>query len=195
MKPNRISEARRRAGLTLDQLAERIQTSRGQIYQLEHGKRRLTQDWMERLGEALGCDPADLMPGARAQIPVVGIAGAGAAIHFHDDHAKGAALDYIDAPPGLPSASSAVALLVQGDSMLPVLEDGWMVVYSRSHEGITEECLNRLCVVRLEDDRTLVKKLKKGKKPGLYELISYNADPMPEQHVSWASRILSIVPK
>src|SRR5689334_23641584 len=59
---NRIREFRQRAGLSMQALADRAGTSAPQINKLEKGERRLTVDWMVRLGRALGVDPTDLLP-------------------------------------------------------------------------------------------------------------------------------------
>jgi len=58
---NRIKELRRARGLTLQALAEKAGTTNQQISRLERGDRRLTTDWMERLGNALNCNPAALI--------------------------------------------------------------------------------------------------------------------------------------
>jgi transcriptional regulator with XRE-family HTH domain len=52
---------RDRAGLTLDQMAERLSTSRNTYHDVETGKTRLSLDWMRRIAGALGCAPSDLM--------------------------------------------------------------------------------------------------------------------------------------
>lgn len=59
---NRIAEIRRMRGLSQEALGEMVDTSRQQIYRLESGHRRLTQTWMEKLAEALGVEPIDLLP-------------------------------------------------------------------------------------------------------------------------------------
>lgn len=58
---NRIKYLRNASGLTLQQLAERADTSRDTIWRLENGDRGLTDDWMRRLGEALGCKASDFL--------------------------------------------------------------------------------------------------------------------------------------
>ena len=60
--PNRIRELREAAGLTLQQVAVRAGTSYQQIYKLEQGKRRLTDEWMRRLAPALGVPVSALFP-------------------------------------------------------------------------------------------------------------------------------------
>jgi phage repressor protein C with HTH and peptisase S24 domain len=88
---NRIREFRERAGLSMQALADRAGTSAPQINKLEKGERKLTVDWMIRLGNALAVDPKELMV----------IEGAGAA----DGGAAGARR-----LPEVPSALNAAAL-------------------------------------------------------------------------------------
>lgn len=59
--PNRIKELREKAGLTLQQVADRAGTSLQQIHRLENANRRLTDDWMRRIAAALGVHPAALL--------------------------------------------------------------------------------------------------------------------------------------
>lgn len=58
---NRIRELRKAQGLTLQELAERVNSSNQQISQLESGRRRLNVDWLESLSVALGCHPMELL--------------------------------------------------------------------------------------------------------------------------------------
>src|SRR5258708_33182043 len=89
--PNRIRESRDRAGLSMLALADRAGTSAPQINKLEKGERKLTVDWMIRLGRALGVDAKDLM-----------------------------ATEAAGKPPGLPSSLNAVAVEF-GPPDLPIL--------------------------------------------------------------------------
>jgi len=54
---NRIRAMREVRGMTLESLAQRVGATNQQISHLEVGRRRLTVDWLRRLGEALGCHP------------------------------------------------------------------------------------------------------------------------------------------
>ncbi|MBF0561611.1 MAG: helix-turn-helix transcriptional regulator [Alphaproteobacteria bacterium] len=58
---NRIKEFRVRAGLSMEALATRVNTTAPTINKLEKGHRRLNTEWMDRLAVALGCKPADLI--------------------------------------------------------------------------------------------------------------------------------------
>ncbi|WP_057626898.1 helix-turn-helix domain-containing protein [Stenotrophomonas terrae] len=54
---NRIKAFREARGLSLDKLASLTNTTNQQISNLEAGRRRLTVDWLQSLGQALGCHP------------------------------------------------------------------------------------------------------------------------------------------
>lgn len=58
---NRIKELREAAGLTADELADALGTSRQQVSRHERGERRLTIQWINRYAVALGVAPADIM--------------------------------------------------------------------------------------------------------------------------------------
>ncbi len=57
---NRIRQLRKQYGLSQQELAQRIGTTGQQVGHLEAGRRKLTQDWMERLAAGLDCGPAEL---------------------------------------------------------------------------------------------------------------------------------------
>lgn len=59
--PNRIRNIRIAQGLTLEAVAKRVGTTNQQVSHLELGRRRLTDDWLQRLSRALSCHPMDLL--------------------------------------------------------------------------------------------------------------------------------------
>lgn len=67
--PNRIRELREAKGWSQQQLADRLEpkTLQPQIDRLEKGQRRLTQEWMEKIGTALGVGPTDLLPNRKGK--------------------------------------------------------------------------------------------------------------------------------
>lgn len=56
-----VREWRLRAGLTLQQVADRLETSPGTISDLETGRKRMNSDWMEAFAWAYGIEPAALL--------------------------------------------------------------------------------------------------------------------------------------
>ena len=204
---DRVRAERKRLNLSQPQLAARIGHGVVQqnIDQLERGLTRRPK-YLIYLADALDVSARWLLEGGpRRQAegklpppnPIVGYVGAGAEIHPVDDHAKGQGID--EAPPFPGQDGPAVAVRVRGDSMLPMLEDGWLLYYSRpsndlGRDGVPSACIDQLCVVQIHEGPTLVKKVEAGRKKGLYRLVSYNASPREDVRLDWAARVRAIVP-
>ena len=128
-----------------------------------------------------------------ARVAVVGYVGAGQEIFPHDDHALGGGLEEVEAPEGV-GRQAMVALRIRGESMHPMRE-GWLLFYRRDQQGVPEDCLNRLCVVKLAGDGPLlVKELRRGYKPNYFILSSWSAPPIEDVRLDWAAPVLSIRP-
>lgn len=127
----------------------------------------------------------------RTTVPVVGYVGAGAEIIPVDDFAQGDGLELVEPPLGVDFP--CVAARVKGNSMYP-FEEGWLVFWAKTAPGVPEDAIGKLCVVRLKDERMLVKKLRRGSKPHLFTLESWNAPAMEDQLVDWASPVIGIRP-
>lgn len=94
----------------------------------------------------------------------------------------------IEPPAGYERANVA---RIEGSSMYP-LEPGWLIFYGDEHRGVLESDLNKLCVLGLDDGTTLIKKLRRqGKR---FRLESWNAEPIEDAKVVWASRVIDIRP-
>lgn len=59
--PNRLRELREAAGLSIADVAARLGVTKQEIGHLELGKRRLTSDWLVKLGRALECHPWEIV--------------------------------------------------------------------------------------------------------------------------------------
>lgn len=57
---NRITELRKNRKMTQEKLGELCDTTKGVISLIESGKRPLNSKWIERISNALGCEPSDL---------------------------------------------------------------------------------------------------------------------------------------
>jgi len=124
---------------------------------------------------------------ATPKVSLKGKVGAGQAIYplEADDEAL------VDAPPN--ATASTVAVEVSGASMLPVFFDGWLLYYSR-HLSPTE-MVNKIGVAQLSDGRLLVKTIRPGLSPGLWTLLSANADPIEDVAIEWVAPIDWIKPR
>lgn len=56
----RIKELRKAAGLTQEQLAEKLDTTKSMVSMLEDGKRRLNSTWIKKLSEIFGVSHAEI---------------------------------------------------------------------------------------------------------------------------------------
>lgn len=179
---NRLRQFRRKARLTQEAVAASLDISNTQLSRYETGHTPVTLDLLERLAELYGESPQSLIAEPRP-VPVVGRVGAGAEIYGIDDHARGDGLYLVECPANL-DARRTVALEVVGQSMFPI-DEGWLVFYSRSHDGVPSECLYKLCVVKTADGRHLLKKVK-PEPGGLFTLQSSNAPDLDHQRLDWA---------
>lgn len=125
-------------------------------------------------------------------IQIVGYVGAGAAITPFDDMAHGDGFGTVERPPFV--RERAVAVEVRGDSLVPVAEDGWKLVYTGEQTMLEHEVLNRLCVVHLADGRMLVKRVMRGSQPQRYHLVSTNAPMIEDAEITWAAPVKAIIP-
>lgn len=184
--------------MTLRDLGDKIGASFSQVQKLEKGDRRLSFEWKNKLAIALECHPDELESAGTISsvVPVVGKVGAGARVFGYDDHAKGAGFSEAERPPGLTSRS-AVALEVEGESMMPLLSDGWLIYYDDKIHGVPQEYLGSLCVLRVAETGTeldgavLVKKVMSGKRIGYYDLHSLNPshDVLQSVRIEWSAKV------
>lgn len=148
---------------------------------------------MRRIAQVLNVSVAELINGEiAATVPVVGRVGAGAEIHPIDDHAKGEGLYEVECPRGL-DPKATVAVEVVGDSMSPMVEEGWVLFYDRSPEPTPSAVVGRLCVVKLEDGRVLVKQLRRGPERGRFNLVSLNGPMIEDVALEWAAPVKAMV--
>ena len=66
--PNRIRELRLARNLSLAAVARRVAVDPTMLSRLESGERTLTQLYLEKIAEALGVFPAELLPGAGREV-------------------------------------------------------------------------------------------------------------------------------
>ena len=185
-----LKDARKRAGLSQDALATAINSGRSTIVKLENGTLPLTEDWAKRLSPALGVSPSLLFEGP--QVRVVGYVGAGQRVYAYDDMLDSG--DTIDRPPL--TYGDLLAVEVKGESMLPLAEEGWHIVYTAEATVDENQVINKVCVVQLDEDESmLVKRVVRGSKPYHYHLLSTNAAAIEDVKLRWAAVVKAIVPR
>lgn len=192
-----LKEWRDRAGLTMEDLAALVHTSAGYLNDLEKGKRRFNQDWLEKFAAALEIEPVDLLrrPGDEARgeaalVPLVGYVGAGAEAHFYAEGDEN--LDFVEAPEG--STPLTRCALVRGESLGPLFEQ-WLVFYDDVRDPVTPDLIGKLCIVGLPNDKVLVKRLRKAAGSDLYHLESNTEGTLYDQEVRWAAKVKTMTPR
>lgn len=145
------------------------------------GKRRLRLVIIRKFADALQKRLEDVVD-EPVTVPVVGYVGAGDRVENFDDTGQ---LDRVVPPRG---AEEAVAIIVQGDSMLPKYESG-QLLYFHPTDHVGPDCIGRICIVQVGDGRTLVKRLHRGSRDGLFRLASLRAADIEDVELLWAARV------
>jgi transcriptional regulator with XRE-family HTH domain len=193
----RLRQARTRRGFSsAAEAARALAVPYGTYSGHESGLRGIKRADAERYAAFFRVPLAWLLTGDGAAehstVPIVGIAGASAdgALSYGFESSE---LGEAPMPPG--GTERTVAVEVRGDSLRGVAEDGWLVYYDDRRDPITPDLLGELCVVGLEDGRTLIKTPYAGRGPGLFDLESTNATTIRDVPVRWAALVTAIVPR
>jgi phage repressor protein C with HTH and peptisase S24 domain len=72
MVPNYVSAWRKHRGLSQDEVAEAIGTTKSMYGKLERGERTLDTDWLEKMGRAFKCEPYQIIAAAPGEHPASG---------------------------------------------------------------------------------------------------------------------------
>lgn len=86
------------------------------------------------------------------------------------------------------ATAATVALIVEGGAMAPTLDPGWILYYDDNRTPPEAVPMGELCVVRLRDGRTLVRKLS-HRSNGLWTLVTPAGQFERDQDVEWAEEI------
>lgn len=177
-------------------LANLLNLSPDKVAKMRHGERQPKATELPVIEQFLG-EAAPMRSGrstrigtTAATVPIVGYVGAGASAYRYAV-AQGD-LDDVAAPAG--ATEKTVAVEIRGHS-LGELFDRWVAFYDDVRTPITNDLIGKLCVVGLADERVLIKKVKRGKTPGLFDLISENAEPIRDVAVEWAARVKTMAPR
>lgn len=189
---DRIAYLRNKAGLTQAELAKLIGVNQSNIARWEMNAQAPRQMAAGNLATALGTTTDWLIKGGELESSntrkIVGLVGAGGSVSPCDDDND---LGYID-PPFL-TPKDSVAVEVRGDSMVPLMEEGDLVLYRMDAPFILQDCINRRCVVQTEEGSVYVKRLRFAQMEGCFDLESMNAPTLKNQRIVWAGPVLGIV--
>ena len=159
MKSVRLKELRKQAGLTLDELAERVGTSKQTIHRYENGTiTNVPPEKVESLAVALGTTPQELMgwedepavsyknvmPLSVKQLPVLGEIACGMPIYAEQTHES-----FVNVADQL---NADFCLKAHGDSMIGARIHDGDVVFIRSQSAVEN---GEIAAVIINDEATL----------------------------------------
>lgn len=192
----RLAAARKAKHLSQSDLARAVGVKPQAIQAIEAGRVEKPRN-IVAIAKAVGLDPAELLTGdehavlEREQVPLVGYVRAGSSAAFYATASN--PLDWVE--PIANTTTDTVAVQVQGES-LGELFDSWLIYYDDVRSPVTPDLIGKLCVIGLMDDRVVVKKLKRSKTPGLFNLISNTGlDDIEDVEVTWAARVKHMSPR
>ena len=185
--PNGAKLLRKRAGLTLERAAELSGVSVSQISRIERGVSGYSAKSVGRLAAAYGVSEAEIFDEAPPMdVPLVGRVQGGGAV-MRAEAAAGEA-ELVTRPPE--HAGPLAAVRVEGNSMLPVYEPGDLLYFAPGGGAPIEGLVGKVCVCQAADGRLLVKRIRRGSRPGAWDLDSHNAATLADVGLEWASPVL-----
>ncbi len=188
---NNLRALRTARGWSQEQAAAALDTTRNQYVKLEAGTRRLSDKWIERAAAAYAVDPGLVVRELLRFVPVAGYVGAGSTGAVFGE-GQGA-LGEVPGPEG--STDRTVAVEIRGESLGPFF-DGWLVFYDDVRSPVTDDILNRLCVVGLADGRVLVKRVvRSAASPARFDLHGQFGDPIVDVALDWAAQVKIVTPR
>lgn len=127
-------------------------------------------------------------PPRKQMAKVVGYVGAGGQAHYYA--VDPGDLGEIEAPER--ATPETVAVVIIGRSLGKFFH-GWYVFYDDVRSPVTDDLIGELCVVGLDDDRILIKKIQRAR-DGSFDLISNSDDEPPIRGVAieWAAKVLDL---
>lgn len=150
----------------------------------------VTVDVFVKLAKAAGVSPVWLLQGDESfhlSIPTIGVVDKGEEWTPTPD-AQEAPVDF-----GL-VAHDTVSLEVRGNSMAPAYRDGDFLVCSRFYGPSLDNLIGQDCVVRTLKGQCLLKILRRGSRPGRFNLRSYipSVDDIEDVQLAWAAPVVWI---
>lgn len=193
----RITKLRKERDLQQKEVAAAIGMNRIVLNRIELGKRPLRDDEAVALADFFHVTTDYLLKGVTAQprdkkgvrIPVLGRVVAGIPIEAVEE-----ILDYEEITPELAATGEFFALQVKGDSMLPKLEEGDVVIVKKQADVETGD----IAIVLVNGDEATIKQVKKvtggimlyGFNPDVYEPHFYSNQQIEELPVRILGKVV-----
>jgi hypothetical protein len=100
--------------------------------------------------------------------------------------------ELVPLPPG--ASDKAVALLVVGQSMPGLADEGALIYFEDQRTPPSVDMLGHVVVVELDTDEVLVKRLLRGSRSRRYNLESLVGELREDVKIRWAAHVTAIIP-
>lgn len=197
---NRVKELRKQKHITQEELGKVLDIQKAAISKYENGRAEPSTEVLKKMSAyfgvsidyLLGNSPAKLSAqklGRGVRIPVLGRVVAGIPIEAVEE-----ILDYEEITPELAATGEFFALQVKGDSMLPKLEEGDVVIVKKQADVETGD----IAIVLVNGDEATIKQVKKvtggimlyGFNPDVYEPHFYSNQQIEELPVRILGKVI-----
>ena len=197
---NRVKELRKQKHITQEELGKVLDIQKAAISKYENGRAEPSTEVLKKMSAyfgvsidyLLGNSPAKLSAqklGRGVRIPVLGRVVAGIPIEAVEE-----ILDYEEITPELAATGEFFALQVKGDSMLPKLEEGDVVIVKKQADVKTGD----IAIVLVNGDEATIKQVKKvnggimlyGFNPDVYEPHFYSNQQIEELPVRILGKVI-----
>jgi len=197
---NRVKELRKQKHITQEELGKVLDIQKAAISKYENGRAEPSTEVLKKMSAyfgvsidyLLGNSPAKLSAqklGRGVRIPVLGRVVAGIPIEAVEE-----ILDYEEITPELAATGEFFALQVKGDSMLPKLEEGDVVIVKKQADVETGD----IAIVLVNGDEATIKQVKKvdggimlyGFNPDVYEPHFYSNQQIQELPVRILGKVI-----
>lgn len=197
---NRVKELRKQKHITQEELGKVLDIQKAAISKYENGRAEPSTEVLKKMSAyfgvsidyLLGNSPAKLSAqklGRGVRIPVLGRVVARIPIEAVEE-----ILDYEEITPELAATGEFFALQVKGDSMLPKLEEGDVVIVKKQADVETGD----IAIVLVNGDEATIKQVKKvdggimlyGFNPDVYEPHFYSNQQIQELPVRILGKVI-----
>ena len=180
---NRLAERH----MSQRQLAKLMGVDAAAVSLMLRGKRRMTVEEASQIAVLLQSTTTDVLTAAGVTITggervrVAGILQAGGVVHLVADGLH----DTVEAPPSLPVPSIAIQARTQD------VHDGWLYFLGEEH-GKPEAAIGKLALVAIRDNGLELAHVRRGYRPGAFNLIDPSGQGTRTAELAWASPVVWI---
>lgn len=197
---NRVKELRKQKHITQEELGKVLDIQKAAISKYENGRAEPSTEVLKKMSSFFGVSidyllgnsiakEANQKVGRGVRIPVLGRVVAGIPIEAVEE-----VLDYEEITPELAATGEFFALQVRGDSMLPKLEEGDVVIVKKQEDVETGD----IAIVLVNGDEATIKQIKKvdggimlyGFNPDVYEPHFYSNQQIEELPVRILGKVI-----